>query len=279
MDEISKSYSISKEQQADASRFCQNLRRYQLSREGSTYVYLPVELDGHWAAVLIVITPCPHPQFRRQLIFTPRCRYTLCCRLRPGLVEDASRRIGQTIRDVFCADFPLGGWDFLDPECYARDPGPLDRPLDVSCVSIANEALRRYANKEVNGTSEESVSSSNESSHSSGVSLSETAGENLDRDQTLILKVQNIEKGLKALHLRNDRESSETTLPSDGRRHSYMYYAEKLQEKAKELGLTKRTEVWWHCYLSGSVSVASRMLPAQPAELVGYGFPRFQLRR
>ncbi|KAI9764346.1 MAG: hypothetical protein M1840_008484 [Geoglossum simile] len=50
-----------------------------------------------------------------------------------------------------------------------------------------------------------------------------------------------------------------------------MYHAAKFQKKAKELGRTKRTEVWWHCYLSGSVSLASRMLPAQPAELVDDG--------
>lgn len=115
MDEISKSYSISQEEQENAPKARQILRQRPLSREGPTYIDLRVELDGHWAAVLIVITPCPHPRFRRQLIFTPQCRYTLCCQPGPGSTEETSTRIGQAIQDVIRAYFPLE-WDFLDQE-------------------------------------------------------------------------------------------------------------------------------------------------------------------
>ncbi|KAI9764876.1 MAG: hypothetical protein M1840_008022 [Geoglossum simile] len=294
------SYSFSQEEQTNAVRACRNFR--QLSREGPTYISFIVKLADHRAAVLIVIRPYSHPQFRRQLIFSPHYQYTLCCR--SSSTKDTSRRIGQAVQNITGAYFRLGEWDFLDQECYTIDLGLPDRPLGASCTSVANEALRRYISpiEEANGTSEgigsirqknrkrrKTVLSTDKStaestSQNSEGSLSGTANdqrqlcENPDQGQTLnddISKVvRNIEKGLRAVRSRNvgrsvRRNVKDTSLP-DGLGHSYMYYAIKLQEEAEEIqqdAQAKKAEVWCARFLSGSISLASSSLPARPAEV------------
>ncbi|KAH0562306.1 hypothetical protein GP486_003000 [Trichoglossum hirsutum] len=281
MDEkVPNSYSFSQEDQANAARVCQNLKQCRLSRENPTYIHLTVELNGHRAAVQIVISPRPHPQFRRQRIFSPLYRYSLCCQSRSSSIEDASRRISQTVQNIIGAYFQLGEWDFSDQDCYSRDLESPDCPSEASCTLIADAALRRYTTP-IQGTGMEvgstrskgrkrrkTVEPGSENSESSSSNAFEYPNQNGISDLELVLKVtRNIQKGLKAVR---SQKIKDNLLPSDSRKRSYMYYAVKLQEAAEKFRQdfqAKKAEFWYTSFLSGSAYLASGSLPARPVEL------------
>ncbi|KAI9768146.1 MAG: hypothetical protein M1839_004173 [Geoglossum umbratile] len=299
-EEIPNSYSFSQEEQTNAAKVYRNLRQCRLSRENPTYIHLTVELNGHWAAVQIVVTPRPHPQFRRQRIFSPLYRYNLCCQSGSSSTEDAGRRkVSQAVQNIIGVNFQLGGWDFSDQDCFTRDPGFPDRPSQASCISIADAALRRYVSQVggVSGTSGKTGGTrrkcrkrqrtaepasqilrlgeypqSSEGSSPGTANACKNPGPDQTSDLELILKItQKIRMGLIAMHSRGIEENF---LSLDGQKHSYTYYAIKLQEAAEKFrqdSQAKKAEFWYASFLSGCAYLVNDSLPPRPVELSSDG--------
>lgn len=82
--------------------------RKRLARNGLTYLHLVAQLDGHCAAVQIIITPFTLPQFPRQLGFWPRYQYYVCHK--EALTENTNHCIVQVVQSVVGAYFSLGDW-------------------------------------------------------------------------------------------------------------------------------------------------------------------------
>ena len=80
--------------------------RRTLSTTRPTYVQFPVQLERHWAAVQITVTPFILRKIPGQTFYTSSYRYTLCC----DLANPSP--ICQIVQRTYDVDYHPIQWDF-----------------------------------------------------------------------------------------------------------------------------------------------------------------------
>lgn len=114
MNEDHQMYRFSQKDQRKAAQF--KSARKRMARNSPTFGHLIAQLDGHCAAVQIIITPFPLPQFPGHVGFWPRYRYGVCHE--GALTEYTDQSIAQIVQDVIGAHFQLGEWDTTTRDWY-----------------------------------------------------------------------------------------------------------------------------------------------------------------
>jgi len=100
-------YRLSQDEQEKAAQLY--VAQEQLARDSLTYIHLSAQLDGHCAAVQIVITPFPLLEYPDHVGFCPRYQYEVCHK--DVLTEDTDRIIARIVQSVIGTYFQLGAWD------------------------------------------------------------------------------------------------------------------------------------------------------------------------
>lgn len=106
------SYYCSQKQQTEATK---KPSRHPLSPTTPTYVHLLVQSGPHSAAIQISINPFSLEKYPKQIFFSSKYRYTLCCSKAPPDVAVAVREKVQQVSD---AQYQPCRWDFSHDEWY-----------------------------------------------------------------------------------------------------------------------------------------------------------------
>ncbi|OBT72980.1 hypothetical protein VF21_07889 [Pseudogymnoascus sp. 05NY08] len=90
--------------------------RETISMNSPTYIHFTVNLEPHWAAVQITITPFTVRTIPGQTFYTSKYRYTLCCDLANPTA------ISQIVQQTYDNSYRPTQWNFSEESCCTIDP-------------------------------------------------------------------------------------------------------------------------------------------------------------
>ncbi|KAL9122453.1 MAG: hypothetical protein Q9187_000982 [Circinaria calcarea] len=226
-------YYCSQEDQRKAAEIY--LSRYQLARDRPTCVCFTAELDRHYAAIQITITPFPFLQLPDTLLE----RYT------SAASRESSAQTGPT---AFTIDEDIRQDRLAGCERTENRPG--------------TDQITTYQASLCPSNSEAEEACLNPIIESAAVAKSISSGEAYRPNESQVSKVvSQLRKGLTVL----SRDPPEVVV-SHVRYHTFEYYAQRLWETARKLKNDAQHSNWWAKYLAGSVLYASLSLPPRLAD-------------